>query len=116
MGGWASVCRSTFIAAQGHNADPFKNSNTSDNPNLDPNNGLSFALGVAQEDSPKVGAAVGVVIARLMQLSMGDGDGLPFTVVLDDPSGNSFVENLCAPQRDPQLLVSLGFLVLVFSG
>lgn len=27
----------------------------------------------------------------------------PFTFILDDPTGNSFVENLCAPQKDPQI-------------
>ncbi|XP_042235122.1 zinc finger protein ZPR1-like isoform X2 [Homarus americanus] len=26
-----------------------------------------------------------------------------FTLIVDDPAGNSFVENLCAPQVDPQL-------------
>jgi len=49
---------------------------------------------------------VAVVIARLMQLSMGEGDCFPFTVELDDPSGNSFVENYCAPKTDPKLLVN----------
>jgi zinc finger protein len=59
----------------------------------------------SQEDSPEVGAAVAVVIARLMQLSMGEGDCFPFTIELDDPSGNSFVENYCAPKADPKLKV-----------
>lgn len=31
------------------------------------------------------------------------GDHFPFTVVLDDPSGNSFLENPVAPQKDPKL-------------
>ncbi len=30
---------------------------------------------------------------------------LPFTMVVDDPSGNSFVENPSAPNRDPALTV-----------
>uniref|UniRef100_A0A803V9R9 Zinc finger protein ZPR1 n=1 Tax=Ficedula albicollis TaxID=59894 RepID=A0A803V9R9_FICAL len=30
----------------------------------------------------------------------------PFTFILDDPSGNSFVENPCAPQRDEALVVT----------
>lgn len=29
-----------------------------------------------------------------------------FTLIIDDISGNSFVENLCAPQPDPQLKIS----------
>jgi zinc finger protein len=29
-----------------------------------------------------------------------------FTLILDDPAGNSFVENLCAPRPDPQMLVT----------
>ncbi|ELP86409.1 zinc finger protein zpr1, putative [Entamoeba invadens IP1] len=28
---------------------------------------------------------------------------VPFTVILDDPSGNSFLENLCVPKDDPQI-------------
>jgi zinc finger protein len=27
----------------------------------------------------------------------------PFTIVLDDPAGNSYVENLCAPNPDPKI-------------
>jgi uncharacterized Zn-finger protein len=34
---------------------------------------------------------------------------LPFTLLLDDPAGNSFVENLVAPNIDPQLSVSIYF-------
>ncbi|KAJ7305149.1 hypothetical protein JRQ81_011037 [Phrynocephalus forsythii] len=30
----------------------------------------------------------------------------PFTFILDDPSGNSFVENPCAPQKDDALVVT----------
>lgn len=30
---------------------------------------------------------------------------LPFTMVVDDPSGNSFVENPSAPNKDPALKV-----------
>lgn len=34
-----------------------------------------------------------------------EGRHYPFTLILDDPSGNSFLENLKAPQPDPQLKV-----------
>lgn len=30
-------------------------------------------------------------------------EGSPFTLVLDDPSGNSYVENKCLPNQDPQI-------------
>ncbi|KAI8879516.1 zf-ZPR1-domain-containing protein [Backusella circina FSU 941] len=30
-------------------------------------------------------------------------EGSPFTLTLDDPSGNSYVENKCLPQQDPQI-------------
>jgi zinc finger protein len=30
-------------------------------------------------------------------------DGTPFTLTLDDPSGNSYAENKCLPQQDPQI-------------
>jgi ZPR1 zinc-finger domain len=40
-----------------------------------------------------------------LQLSeLSSGDELPFTVVVDDPSGNSFVENPQAPAKDPCLV------------
>ena len=28
----------------------------------------------------------------------------PFTISIDDPSGNSHIENLCAPQNDPKII------------
>lgn len=30
---------------------------------------------------------------------------LPATIILDDPLGNSYVQNLCAPDEDPQLVI-----------
>lgn len=30
-------------------------------------------------------------------------EGRPFTIVLDDPSGNSYAENRCLPNQDPQI-------------
>ncbi|KAI7901423.1 ZPR1 zinc-finger domain-containing protein [Cokeromyces recurvatus] len=32
-------------------------------------------------------------------------EGAPFTLVLDDPSGNSYAENKCLPAQDPQIKV-----------
>lgn len=54
--------------------------------------------------APEQGAAVALVIAKLMAMSKGM--DLPFDVVVDDPAGNSFVENQCAPAADPQLAVA----------
>lgn len=36
-----------------------------------------------------------------------NGEHFPFSLVLDDPSGNSFLENLHAPKHDPHLKVRL---------
>ena len=35
-----------------------------------------------------------------------NGDKFPFEIILDDPSGNSFIENPYAPQTDPNIEVS----------
>ena len=47
--------------------------------------------------------AVGAFIERLRRLRNAEAEALPFTVILDDPSGNSFLENLAAPRPDPAL-------------
>ena len=55
---------------------------------------------------------VGVVIDRLRALGNGESDPLtgaapyPFTIVVDDPSGNSFVENPSAPNADQGAVVT----------
>ena len=54
------------------------------------------------EQQPEVGAAVAQVIASITMYARGI--TLPFTIVVDDPSGNSFVENPSAPSTDPQLV------------
>lgn len=41
-------------------------------------------------------------------MSAGVDSEFPFTMVVDDPSGNSFVENPSAPNRDPALAVRGG--------
>lgn len=55
----------------------------------------------------QVGAQIAQVIARLALMSAGVDSELPFTMVVDDPSGNSFVENPSAPNKDPALSVSV---------
>lgn len=53
----------------------------------------------------KVAAQIAGVISRLALMSTGVDSEFPFTVVVDDPSGNSFVENPSAPNKDPALKV-----------
>jgi len=47
------------------------------------------------------------VILQLTLMSKGIDNLLPFDIVLDDPAGNSFVENPFAPLNDPYLKVKL---------
>jgi zinc finger protein len=54
--------------------------------------------------NPEQGAAVALIIAKLTMMSKGM--ELPFDLVVDDPAGNSFVENKLAPAVDPQLKVT----------
>jgi hypothetical protein len=56
---------------------------------------------------PEVGEKVAQVILQLTLMSKGIDNLLPFDIVLDDPAGNSFVENPFAPLNDPFLKVKL---------
>jgi len=51
---------------------------------------------------PETAAKLQIFIYKLN--SYADGN-IPFTVIVDDPAGNSFIENPCAPQTDPNLEV-----------
>lgn len=64
---------------------------------------LGEAQDLRMERSPEVGAQIAGVIARLALMSAGVDSEFPFTMVVDDPSGNSFVENPSAPNKDPAL-------------
>ncbi|KAJ3413750.1 hypothetical protein HDV05_007653 [Chytridiales sp. JEL 0842] len=44
------------------------------------------------------------VIAQL-EAYTNDPASNPFTIILDDPAGNSYIENLCAPSKDPQMTI-----------
>ncbi|CAM9368200.1 unnamed protein product, partial [Ectocarpus fasciculatus] len=55
------------------------------------------------EQMPEVGTKVAHVIDALNAMSQGDPAQLPFTMVIDDPAGNSFLENPHAPARDPNI-------------
>jgi ZPR1 zinc finger protein len=52
---------------------------------------------------PEGADAVENFLIRLRTLR--DGESFPFTLVLDDPTGNSFFENPCAPLHDPNMKV-----------
>jgi zinc finger protein len=56
------------------------------------------------EQNPEVGLKVAEIIVSLSQMAAGE--FLPFTLVIDDPAGNSFVENFLAPAPDPQMAFS----------
>lgn len=45
---------------------------------------------------------MGALVSKLSAAASGK---LPVTLVLDDPCGNSYVQNLCAPDPDPALQV-----------
>lgn len=65
--------------------------------------GLEQDQAVRRVTDPEVAAKLDEFIAKLKTLKNADTE---FTLVIDDPSGNSFVENPCAPQKDPDLVVT----------
>lgn len=60
-----------------------------------------------QEDrrqvAPEVAVQVDAFVAKLEELRQG---GRKFTFIVDDPAGNSFIENPKAPAADPSLIVT----------
>lgn len=50
---------------------------------------------------PEVWKKIGTVIEQLKEFA--DGKQAQFTFIVDDPTGNSYIENLCAPKSDPKL-------------
>ena len=51
--------------------------------------------------APEIGLKVAEFMTQLVSLKMGD--KLPFIIIVDDPSGNSFIENPNAPEKDVHL-------------
>ena len=64
---------------------------------------LSMYQNERMQQTPEIGIKVAEIILQLSK--MASGDILPFTIQLDDPSGNSFIQNPLAPTKDPQLKV-----------
>jgi len=44
-------------------------------------------------------------LVKLKKYQMADDEILPFDFILDDPSGNSFLENFLSPNEDPQMKI-----------
>ncbi|XP_041926344.1 zinc finger protein ZPR1 [Alosa sapidissima] len=65
--------------------------------------GLEQDQVVRRATDPDVAVKIDEFVARLKELKNAESE---FTLVIDDPSGNSFIENLCAPNNDPDLTVT----------
>jgi zinc finger protein len=65
---------------------------------------LSISQPIRVIEQPVVAEKVAEIIATLE--SMANGSKLPFILILDDPAGNSFIENPMAPKSDPNMHVS----------
>ncbi|XP_033758824.1 zinc finger protein ZPR1-like [Pecten maximus] len=64
--------------------------------------GLALDQPTRMEQCPEIAAKINDVILKLTMLKTVE---KPFTVVVDDPTGNSFVENPHAPKSDPNTVV-----------
>eukprot|EP00607_Mallomonas_marina_P008812 CAMPEP_0182417476 /NCGR_PEP_ID=MMETSP1167-20130531/1966_1 /TAXON_ID=2988 /ORGANISM="Mallomonas Sp, Strain CCMP3275" /LENGTH=289 /DNA_ID=CAMNT_0024591091 /DNA_START=310 /DNA_END=1175 /DNA_ORIENTATION=+ len=62
---------------------------------------LSLFQAQRMKEQPEVGEKVAQIILSLSRMSRGE--YLPFTVIVEDPAGNCFIENPHAPQRDNRL-------------
>merc|ERR1719198_2141244 len=56
------------------------------------------------KQNPEVGTQVAQIISSLTMMSIGE--DIPFTIVVKDPAGNSFIENPYAPAKDPNMKIS----------
>jgi zinc finger protein len=65
---------------------------------------LAFNQPLRRIETPEIAAKLEEIIDRLNEMS--EGTFLPFSLVVDDPAGNSFIENPLAPSDDPHLSVS----------
>ncbi len=63
------------------------------------------------EQMPHVGAKVADIIVSLLQCAGGD---VKFQIIVDDPAGNSFIQNPVAPQNDPNMKVCTRSVVSAF--
>ena len=54
---------------------------------------------------PEIAIKVGQIIDALESMGDGEADIFPFDIILQDPAGNSFIQNPFAPQIDPNMKV-----------
>lgn len=66
--------------------------------------GLQQEQPLRRAENAQVAEKIDQFITKLQSLKDGE---TPFTFIIDDPSGNSFIENPCAPQKDEALNVTL---------
>lgn len=62
--------------------------------------GLRFSIQNCEVHTPENIQKISSFVGRLEQLKLGNEE---FTFVLDDPTGNSFIENPRAPEKDPKM-------------
>lgn len=65
--------------------------------------GLQQEQPLRRAENAQVAEKIDQFITKLQSLKDGE---TPFTFIIDDPSGNSFIENPCAPQKDEALTVT----------
>ena len=65
---------------------------------------LSLHQSQRMTEAPEIGVQVARVISSLKMISIAE--DLPFTIIVEDPAGNSFIENLYAPAKDPNMTIS----------
>ncbi|CAI0375472.1 unnamed protein product [Linum tenue] len=62
--------------------------------------GLQALQDERRKVNPETAEAIDQFLSKLRACARGDSS---FTIILDDPAGNSFIENPCAPSPDPAL-------------
>lgn len=65
---------------------------------------LSMYQDERMDQMPEVGIRVAEVICSLTRMAAGD--LMPFTILIDDTAGNSFIENPYAPAKDENMTTS----------
>ena len=66
---------------------------------------LSLYQAERMEQMPEVGIKVAQIIAQLTMMSNRFPSAFPFRIIVNDPAGNSFVENPLAPVADPNMTI-----------
>ena len=67
--------------------------------------GLKQTVAALRESDPENAAKIVEFLGRLALCAAGASSAMPFTFTVDDPTGNSYVQNFMAPANDPQMVV-----------